>query len=91
MLFPNVVVYQNIISGIIAPHGITDLFHAKQNHHMKQLLSINVACASSSMFLHHSRPIFYIDASFLFHHLFIFAMTCRKYFQVPITLVASYY
>ena len=85
MLFPSVIIYQNIISGIIAPHGITDLFHAKQTNHMKQLLSINVACASSSMFLNTIHdPYFILDSSFLFHRLFIFVTICRKYFQVLI-------
>ena len=65
MLFHNIAIYQNIISGIIAPHGITDLFHAKQNNHMNQLLSINVACASSSLILNTIQdPYCLLDASF---------------------------
>ena len=81
MLFPNVVVYQNIISGIIAPHGITDLFHAKQNHHMKQLLSINVACASSSMFLSTIHdPYFILDSSFFISSLIHFRHDMPKVF-----------
>ena len=66
MLFHNIATYQNIISGIIAPHGMTDLFHARQNNYVKQLLSINIACASSSLMLNTIHdPYFILDASFL--------------------------
>lgn len=34
------VIYQNIISNIIAPHGITDLTHSIQENKIKELLSI---------------------------------------------------
>lgn len=65
MLFNNLAIYQNIISGIIAPHGITDLFHAKQNNHIRDLLSINVFCASSSIMLNAIHdPYLILDASF---------------------------
>lgn len=65
MLFHNIAIYQNIISGIIAPHGITDLFHAKQNNCVNQLLSINIACASSSLLLNTIHdPYCLLDASF---------------------------
>ena len=66
MLFHNIATYQNIISGIIAPHGMTDLFHARQNNYVKQLLSINIACASSSLMLNTIQdPYFILDTSFL--------------------------
>ena len=66
MLFHNLVIYKNIISGIIAPHGITDLFHARQNNRMKELLSINIACTSSSILLNTLHdPYSILDSSFL--------------------------
>ena len=66
---------------IIAPHGITDLFHAKQNHYMKQLLSINIACASSSMFLSTIHdPYFILDASFFISSLIHFRHDMPKVF-----------
>ena len=66
MLFNNFVIYQNIISGIIAPHGMTDYFHARQNNYMRELFSINVACASSSLVLNAVHdPYSILDASFL--------------------------
>ena len=51
MSFNKIIIYKNIISGIIAPHGITDLFHARKNNKIRELLSINIACTSSSIFL----------------------------------------
>lgn len=65
MLFNNLAVYQNIISGIIAPHGITDLFHARQNNRIKELLAINIACATSSILLNTVHdPFTILDSSF---------------------------
>ena len=34
------IIYQHIITGIIAPHGITDLSHSIQENKVKELLSI---------------------------------------------------
>jgi hypothetical protein len=34
------IIYQNIISTIIAPHGITDITHSIQENKIKELLSI---------------------------------------------------
>ena len=81
MLFHNPIIYQNIISGIIAPHGITDLFHARQNNYMKQLLSINIACASSSMLLSTIHdPYFILDSSFFISSLIHFRHDMPKVF-----------
>lgn len=41
MLIPNPIV-KKIITGIIAPHGITDIVHAKQNNLLPQLYTINI-------------------------------------------------
>lgn len=41
MLIPNPIV-KNIITGIIGPHGITDIVHAKQNKLLPQLYTINI-------------------------------------------------
>ena len=41
MIFPNTIT-KNIITGIIAPHGITDLIHAKQEKLLPELYTINI-------------------------------------------------
>jgi hypothetical protein len=41
MIFPNTIT-KNIITGVIAPHGITDLIHAKQENLLPELYTINI-------------------------------------------------
>ena len=65
MSFNKLVIYKNVISGIIAPHGMTDLFHAHQNNKINELLSINIACSSCSIILNKIHDPFILDSFFL--------------------------
>ena len=53
MLLPNPMI-KNIITGIIAPHGITDLVHAKQNNLLPELYTINIVSVLGAMGLEHN-------------------------------------
>ena len=48
MLFNNNF-FKNAVTGVIAPHGITDLFHAEQNNLIPQLYSINLLTVISTL------------------------------------------
>lgn len=48
MIFPIYHIKHKILTTVIAPHGITDLLHAKQTNNTKQLLSINSLCVLGS-------------------------------------------
>lgn len=63
MLF-NPIVYQNIISGIIAPHGMTDLFHSQQYNKTKELLLMNAGITASSFLLNTNNLSPILDSTF---------------------------
>tara|TARA_Y100000389_G_scaffold179643_1_gene193885 strand:+ start:580 stop:1137 length:558 start_codon:yes stop_codon:yes gene_type:complete len=48
MIFSNYHIKHKILTSVIAPHGITDLFHAVQNNNTKQLLSMNAVFIATS-------------------------------------------
>lgn len=48
ILLPSYHIKEKILTGIVAPHGITDLIHATQNNNTKNLLSINTMCVFTS-------------------------------------------
>ena len=48
---PKQVIYKNIISTIIAPHGITDIIHAKHYNKLNNLLFLNTGMITSSYIL----------------------------------------
>lgn len=41
MIIPTIELKKKLLTTIIAPHGITDLIHAKQNNKLHELISIN--------------------------------------------------
>ena len=63
MLF-NPIVYQNIISGIIAPHGMTDLFHSQQYNKTKELLLMNAGITAGSLLLNTNNLSPILDSTF---------------------------
>lgn len=63
MLFTPIV-YQNIISGIIAPHGMTDLFHSQQYNKTKELLLMNAGITITSFILNNNDLSPILDSSF---------------------------
>ena len=63
MLF-NPIVYQNIISGIIAPHGMTDLFHSQQYNKTKELLLMNAGITAASFLLNTNNLSPILDSTF---------------------------
>jgi hypothetical protein len=42
-------IIKNIINGVIAPHGMTDLIHAQQHQLVPQLLKINIGSVALSL------------------------------------------
>ena len=63
MLFTPIV-YQNIISGIIAPHGMTDLFHSQQYNKTKELLLMNAGITAGSLLLNTNNLSPILDSTF---------------------------
>ena len=68
MIFPSTFVKQ-VIASIIAPHGVTDLVHAKQNKLLPQLYTINICSVLGSMGLNHNAHTF---ADILFYSISIY-------------------
>jgi len=66
--------YKFLTSSIIAPHGMTDYIHAKQNNNLLQLYSINAMTTGSFIILsnHHleiiTNVLFTIASIVHFHH-----------------------
>ena len=48
MILPSYHIKNKILSGIVAPHGITDLIHATQTNKTQELLSLNTFCVLTS-------------------------------------------
>ena len=53
MLITNPLI-KNVITGIIAPHGVTDLVHAKQNKLLPELYTINICSVLGAAGLDHN-------------------------------------
>jgi hypothetical protein len=68
MIFPNTFV-KHVIASVIAPHGITDIVHAKQNKLLPQLCTINICSILGSLGLNHNTNIF---ADILFYSISIY-------------------
>tara|TARA_B100000900_G_scaffold415337_1_gene444862 strand:- start:400 stop:948 length:549 start_codon:yes stop_codon:yes gene_type:complete len=68
MIFPNTFV-KKVIASIIAPHGVTDLVHAKQNKLLPQLYTINICSVLGSMGLNNNAHTF---ADILFYSISIY-------------------
>ncbi len=66
-VIPKPIIYKNIISTIIAPHGITDIIHAKENNNLKELFFLNSCMLSSSYYLT------YINLNNIIDYLFIYS------------------
>tara|TARA_R110002072_G_scaffold192865_4_gene350017 strand:- start:850 stop:1227 length:378 start_codon:yes stop_codon:yes gene_type:complete len=57
-------IYKNILTTVIAPHGITDMIHAVQYNITTELLALNGAVLGGSVIMANSAPML-LDGAFI--------------------------
>ena len=57
-------IYKNILTTVIAPHGITDMIHAVQYNITSELLALNGAVLGASLIMANNAPML-LDGAFM--------------------------
>lgn len=77
-------IYTNIVSTIIAPHGITDLIHSYQQNKTKELLFVNTGITTTSYLLSlHTDLLYILDISFMISSIIHFRHDMPCIFHIP--------
>lgn len=98
LLIHKPIIYTNIVSTIIAPHGITDIIHSYQQNKTKELLLVNTCVTTTSYLLSlQDSLINIVDISFIistiihFRHDIHCILNVPKYIWSSLLLLISIY
>lgn len=81
--------FQKSLTGIIAPHGITDIFHAQQYNLTSELYQVNGIAMLNSHVLHFTCPDIIISSMFLLSSIIHFRHDMPRIFSIPRYIVSA--